>query len=109
MISKELQQKVENYADRCRKDVVEDLKALVRIPSVSHYGADGKPFGEGCARALAKALELAEGHGLAVQNCGDWYGLAQYGEGDKTIGLFSHLDVRAGGEGWPAHRPGGGG
>ena len=47
MISKELQQKVENYADRCRKDVVEDLKALVRIPSVSHYGTDGKPFGEG--------------------------------------------------------------
>lgn len=100
MISKELQQKVENYADRCRKDVVEDLKALVRIPSVSHYGADGKPFGEGCARALAKALELAEGHGLAVQNCGDWYGLAQYGEGDKTIGLFSHLDVVPEGNNW---------
>lgn len=100
MVSKELQNQVADYAARCRDSVVEDLKALVRIPSVSRYGADGKPFGEGCARVLAKALELAEGHGLAVKNCGDWYGLAQYGEGDKTIGLFSHLDVVPEGNNW---------
>jgi len=100
MVSKEVRQKVEEYAARCRDGVVEDLKALVRIPSVSRYQADGKPFGKNCAQVLDKALELAKGHGLESENCGYWYGLARYGEGDKTIGLFSHLDVVPEGNNW---------
>ena len=104
MVSKELQERIEEYALQSRQGVVEDLKTLVRIPSISHFGADGMPFGKGCAQVLDKALELAQGHGLATQNCGYWYGLAQCGEGDKTIGLFSHLDVVPVGNNW-AHDP----
>lgn len=107
MISKEIQDKVEAYAARCRDGVVEDLKALVRIPSVSRYQEDGMPFGKNCARALDKALELAEKHGLETENCGYWYGLARCGEGDKTIGLFAHLDVVPEGNNWlyPPYEP----
>ena len=104
MVSKELQARIEEYALQSRQGVVEDLKTLVRIPSISHFGVDGMPFGKGCAQVLDKALELAQGHGLATQNCGYWYGLAQCGEGDKTIGLFSHLDVVPVGNNW-AHDP----
>lgn len=100
MVSKELQKRIEEYAVGCREALVRDLSALVRIPSVSHYGADGLPFGKGVANALDKALELAEGYGLTAKNCGYWYGLAQYGEGDTTIGLFSHLDVVPEGNNW---------
>ena len=73
MVSKELQARIEEYALQSRQGVVEDLKTLVRIPSISHFGADGMPFGKGCAQVLDKALELAQGHGLATQNCGYWY------------------------------------
>ncbi len=100
MVSKELQKRIEEYAVGCREALVRDLSALVRIPSVSHYGSDGLPFGQGVANALDKALELAEGYGLTAKNCGYWYGLAQYGEGDTTIGLFSHLDVVPEGNNW---------
>lgn len=107
MITKELQEKVEAYAARCREGVVEDLKTLVRVPSVSRYQTDGMPFGKECAKVLDKALALAEGHGLETQNCGYWYGLARYGEGDKTIGLFAHLDVVPEGNNWiyPPYEP----
>ena len=104
MVSKELRQQIEDYAAQNRRSLVEDLKALVRIPSVSRRGEEGKPFGEGCARALDKALEMAEGHGLTHRNCGCRYGLAGFGEGDKTIGLFCHLDVVPEGNGW-IHSP----
>ena len=100
MVSKELQKRIEEYAAGCREALVRDLSALVRIPSVSHYGADGLPFGKGVAEALDKTLELARGYGLSAKNCGYWYGLAQYGEGDTTIGLFSHLDVVPEGNNW---------
>lgn len=100
MVSKELQKRIEEYAANSRKALVEDLSTLVRIPSVSHFGADGLPFGKGVANALDKALEMAEGYGLTTENCGYWYGLAHYGEGDTTIGLFSHLDVVPEGNNW---------
>ena len=41
MVSKELQARIEEYALQSRQGVVEDLKTLVRIPSISHFGADG--------------------------------------------------------------------
>ncbi len=100
MISKELQKRIEEYAAGCRSALVEDLSTLVRIPSVSHFGADGLPFGKGVANALDKALEMAEGYGLTTKNCGYWYGLAQCGDGDTNIGLFSHLDVVPEGNNW---------
>ena len=104
MVSKELRQRIEEYAAGCRRGMAEDLKALVRIPSVSRKGEDGKPFGEGCARVLEKALSMAEEQGFETRNR-DWrYGLARYGEGDKTIGLFCHLDVVPEGTGW-IHSP----
>ena len=107
MISKQIQEKVEAYAARCRDGVVEDLKTLVRIPSVSRYQEDGMPFGKNCAQVLDKALELAKKHGMEAENCGYWYGLARCGEGDKTIGLFSHLDVVPEGNNWvyPPYEP----
>lgn len=100
MVSQELQNRIAEYAERSRAGMVEELKALVRIPSVSRAGADGLPFGRACAQVLEEALRLAEGHGLTAQSCGGYYGLAQYGAGDKTIGLFSHLDVVPEGNNW---------
>jgi succinyl-diaminopimelate desuccinylase len=104
MVSPELVKKIEEYAASSRQGLVEDLKTLVRIPSVSHYGADGKPFGAGCAKVLDAALSMAQGYGLETKNCDYWYGLAGYGQGDKTIGLFAHLDVVPEGNNW-IHSP----
>ena len=103
MDRQELIGRIDQYIHAHRNDVVEDLKKLVRIPSVSREDEDGKPFGMECAKVLALALEMAKERGFYVNNHEDWYGTACYGNnqpGRGLIGIFSHLDVVEAGEGW---------
>lgn len=92
--------KIEAYISANRAAIVEDLKTLVRIRSVSENGSGDKPFGEGCAKVLSRAVEMAHEKGLTAQSHGGYYGTVTWGEGDKTIGIFSHLDVVPEGNGW---------
>ncbi len=99
----ELMNQVEQYISDHRTEILEDLKTLVRFPSVSREGADGLPFGRECARVLDKALAMAEENGFQVNNHDYWYGTAFLGseQNDKgLIGIFSHLDVVEAGDGW---------
>ena len=96
-------QQLDQYVSEHRNDIVEDLKSLVRIPSVSREGEGGKPFGVECARVLHLALEKAAERGFYTNNHEDWYGTALYGSDQKKnglIGIFSHLDVVEAGEDW---------
>lgn len=96
----ELLQKIDQYVNQSREAMVADLETLVAIPSVSRAGADHLPYGEGCAQVLDKALEMAEDRGLGVRNHDYYYGTVAHGAGDKTIGVFAHLDVVPEGDGW---------
>ena len=99
----ELMNQVEQYISDHRTEILEDLKTLVRFPSVSREGADGLPFGKECARVLDQALEMAKEKGFQVNNHDYWYGTAFLGseQNDKgLIGIFSHLDVVEAGDGW---------
>lgn len=99
----ELIKQIDRYISEHRTDILEDLKSLVRIPSVSREGEGGKPFGVQCARALELALDMAAKRGFYTNNHDDWYGTAFYSaaqEGENLIGIFSHLDVVEPGEGW---------
>ncbi len=77
-----------------RNEMVSDLQALARIPSISHAGADGLPFGKAVDEALTAAAALYTKHGIPMQVKHDrGYALAVCdGEGDG-IGLFGHADV----------------
>ena len=81
-------------------DIVRDLGAIVAIPSVCGAPDGIYPYGKEPARALDKALELAQGYGLKVKNS-DYYAIhAEYGEGDENAVVMAHLDVVPAGEGW---------
>lgn len=99
-MDQQLYAKIEAYINANRAAIVEDLKTLVRIRSVSENGSGDKPFGEGCAKVLSRAVEMAHEKGLTAQSHGGYYGTVTWGEGDKTIGIFSHLDVVPEGNGW---------
>lgn len=99
-MDKSLLPRIESYLEQHRQAMVEDLKALVTIPSVSQPREGNHPFGAGCAKALDKALALAEARGLAATNHSYYYGTANWGKGDKTIGIFAHLDVVPEGNDW---------
>lgn len=106
-MNKEIAATIDLYLKENRTAIVEDLKTLVRIPSVSVDGTPEKPFGENCALVLDTAVELANERGMRAQRHGYRYGTAEWGAGERTIGIFSHLDVVPEGNGWkyPPYEP----
>lgn len=81
-------------------EMIADLSALVEISSVEEEAKEGMPFGEGPAKALAKALEISERMGFKTKNLDNYCGYAEIGQGEEIIGLVAHLDTVPVGEGW---------
>ena len=84
------------------KDYLNDLTALMKIPSVRDDSAasDEYPSGPGPAQALAAFLEMAEQDGFRTKNIDNVVGYAEWGEGDETLAILAHLDVMPAGKGW---------
>lgn len=82
------------------EQMVEDIRRLVRIPSISMEGPEPHPFGEECFRAAECMRELAEQYGFETQDCGGRCIRILYGEGEKRIEIWNHLDVVPEGKGW---------
>jgi succinyl-diaminopimelate desuccinylase len=92
---------LDGWCEQNRRELVEDIKALVRIPSISGEAANGGyPFGKPCAQVIDEAERIILKAGLDVKKS-DYYGIsAVYPGTDEWIGFFSHLDVVPPGEGW---------
>lgn len=102
MNREELNAKVELWFKEHRNEMVEDLKTLVRCPSVSNPASDVKPFGPGCRQAVDTMMELAEKHGFTMENY-DYHVLRIGGEQknwENTVGFWGHLDVVPAGFDW---------
>lgn len=98
MIEKE---KIRDYIDSHKSDIVESLKALVRIPSVRGEASPDAPYGNACAEALEFCKELYRTNGFECEIDRDGgYLLSYLGNGEKDIGIFAHSDVVPAGEGW---------
>ena len=91
-----------NWIETTLRDQIEDLKTLVRIPSVSRGtpAEPGKPFGRTVYEALQAALAIARRLGLKAWDVDGYCGVVEYGEGEEVLGILAHLDVVPEGEGW---------
>ncbi len=90
------EEKIDRWIEDHREQFLEDLSALVAIPSISQAQDGPHPFGQACADVLDHALKLAEGYGFVPSNYDYYCGACRMqgqGEHRKEIGLFSHLDV----------------
>ncbi len=79
---------------------------LAKIPSIRSEAEEGAPYGTNCRKALETAASYFDSEGIS--NCvynNDGYALAHFGNGDKTIGLFSHSDVVPVGDDWLYTKP----
>lgn len=94
------------YIEEHRDEIVRDLKALARIPSISKAGKDGLPFGKEVDDALTAAAALFTESGIPMTVKHDaGYALAVCeGEGDG-IGLFGHADVVPVNDDWVKTQP----
>ena len=90
----EYKEMVHKYVNEHKSEIVDTLKELVKIPSVRSKADAGAPFGKACADVLEYTKELYSKNGFETMlDTEGGYLLAFTGEGDKSIGLFSHADV----------------
>lgn len=81
-------------------DMLRDLSDLVAVNSEWSTPEPGAPFGAGPVLALHKTLDLCSRYGFRTDNCDNYAGAAEYGGGEKTVGILAHLDVVPAGKGW---------
>ena len=86
--------------EQCRADLVKKIQALVAIDSVESAALPGMPFGAGPAKALEQILADCRELGFATQNLDNYVGFADYGEGEPTLAVLSHVDTVPFGIGW---------
>ena len=67
-------EEIERYIDAHTQEMLEDIKSICAIDSQRSAYKEGMPFGEGPARALGVALEMAEKYGFFVCNYDNFAG-----------------------------------
>lgn len=97
-----MNREVDLWIERHSDDMIRDLQKLVSFKSVSHkeLARPGAPFGPECRKALTHVLGICHDFGFADTDMDGYIGYADYGEGEETLGVLTHLDVVPEGEGW---------
>ena len=95
---------ITQWIESHRQEIMDKWMELIRIPSVQGVAEENAPFGVHCDAALQKAASYYQGFPVTV-NRKDGYAFAEYGEGEKLIGLFGHSDVVPVGDGWMMTQP----
>ncbi len=95
----------DSYIESKREEMLEDLKALVRINSQRGEAEEGKPFGAGPAAVIAKAQEMMSRYGLRVRNYDNYVVTGDFGPADKELDILAHLDVVPVTEDWTVTAP----
>ena len=106
MISKVYDEKIRAWIGEHREEILQKWMELIRIPSLSGEPEENAPYGKACAEALRRAAGFFAEKGFSVRLEEKYgYGLAQFGDGERTIGLFAHCDVVPTGDGWMYTEP----
>ena len=99
-------EEIHNYVQSHRDEIINMLKALVKIPSVQSESEEGAPFGRACAEVLEYVKSCWQNNGFDTELHQDGgYLLSYYGDGAKSIGLFSHADVVSVSDDWVFAEP----
>ncbi len=98
-------EKIDAFIDSRQQEMLEDLKALMRIDSQRGEAREGMPYGEGPARALAEAEKLMERYGLTTRNYGNRVVTGDLGSQEKGLDVLAHLDVVPVTEDWTVTQP----
>ena len=96
MIDKILSKRVDEYIASHRDDIINELRMLVEIPSIRGEELPDAPYGKESDEALEKSIDLFSDSGFKSRiDDSRKYGIAEFGKGEKTLGLFAHADVVA--------------
>lgn len=101
MLDQKVLDKIYNYIDENKDNIINDLITIASIKSVSDKYSDIKPFGQGCLNALNHMLKLGTDNHFMTHNFDNYVGKITSSK-DKTdsIGIWAHLDVVPEGDDW---------
>ncbi len=93
---------VEQWIPEHKEELIQEVQALVRIPSVScpDQAVPGAPFGLACRRVLDHMLARGEAYGFRTRDLDGWAGTVSMGDEENAFGIVAHLDVVPVGDGW---------
>lgn len=77
-----------------------DLDRIISIPSVLNEDDEGYLYGKNIQLALDEILLIGKELGFEAQNVENQVGIIEFGEGQETLGILTHIDVVPAGEGW---------
>lgn len=77
------------------EEMLTNLGRLVAIDSQLGTPSEGKPFGDGPAKALEEGLKIAEELGFKTVNLDNYCGYAEMGEGDEIVGIARSSGYRS--------------
>lgn len=99
-------EQIDQWVDAHTGQMLEDLKALVRIPSVRGEPAEGMPYGEMPAKAVGAMQELMERYGFRTVNYDNHCVAADLEAGqEKALDILAHLDVVPVSDSWTKTAP----
>lgn len=86
------------------QEMINDLRALLKIESLEDSALDNAPFGQGCRDALDYMLNLGSAWGMRTKDVEGFAGHAEFGDSEKLVMSLGHVDVVPVGDGWK-HAP----
>ena len=97
-----LARQAEAWIEAHKSEMIEEIQALARIPSVSRsdLAESGAPFGPDCRRVLDHMLARGRHFGFATRDLDGYAGVITLGDPENAIGIVAHLDVVPVGDGW---------
>lgn len=99
-------EQIDAWVDAHSEQLLEDLKLLVRIPSVKGEPEDGMPFGRMPAQAVSAMQSLMDAYGLRTTNYENYCVAGDLdGTGEKRLDILTHLDVVPVSDEWTKTKP----
>ena len=98
-------QKIKEYFEVHKQEMLDDIMAAIRIPSVNGPEKPGMPFGEENAKVLAFAASLAKELGLKAEVLENKVVVIDLNEQPAELDILAHLDVVPAGDGWTVTEP----
>lgn len=94
------EERISEWMQGREDELVEALAPLIAAESTRSEAKPGKPFGEGPALALERAMELTKHWGFRTENHEGYVGTADLNDREDGLHILAHLDVVGAGDGW---------
>ena len=96
---------IEDYFAINKDEMLNDICSIIKIKSDREEAIPGMPFGEGPAKALEAALNLAKNMGFKTKNYENYVGTIDFNENEKGLDILAHLDVVPVSDDWKVTKP----